>query len=123
MGEDRIGGKKVLVRILLQEESDEILESILAEERVAQAHLAHPNIARLIDSGTFTNGIQFLVSTYFDGLSVRDILDIYGKFLVDRTARTIRQAANALGHAHQEGILHRDLRPENLIIDNDGQNE
>jgi len=123
LGEDRIGGKKVLVRILLQEESDEMMASILSEERVSQAHLSHPNIARLVDSGTFTNGIQFLVSAYYDGLSVRDILDIYGKFPADRCARIIRQAAGALGHAHQEGILHRDLRPENLIIDTDGQTE
>jgi serine/threonine protein kinase len=81
------------------------------------------NVARLIDSGTFTNGIQFLVSTYFDGLSVRDILDIYGKFPAERAGRVIRQAASALGQAHQEGILHRDVRPENLIIDTDGDVE
>ena len=123
IGQDRIADKKVLVRILLQEEPDEIMASILAEERVSLSHLSHPNIARLVDSGTFTNGIQFLVSTYFDGLSVRDILDIYGKFPAERAGRTIRQAASALGQAHQEGILHRDVRPENLIIDTDGDTE
>ena len=123
LGQDKIADRKVLVRILLQEEPDEIMASILAEERVSLSHLSHPNIARLVDSGTFTNGIQFLVSAYFDGLSVRDILDIYGKFPPDRTARIIRQAAAALGQAHQEGILHRDVRPENLIIDTEGDAE
>jgi hypothetical protein len=123
LGQDKIADKKVLVRILLQEESDEIMASILAEERVALSHLSHPNVARLIDSGTFTNGIQFLVSTYFDGLSVRDILDIYGKFPAERAGRIVRQAAGALGQAHQQGILHRDVRPENLIIDTDGEVE
>jgi len=123
LGQDKIADKKVLVRILLQEEPDEIMASILAEERVSLSHLSHPNIARLVDSGTFTNGIQFLVSTYFDGLSVRDILDIYGKFPAERAGRTIRQAAGALSQAHQEGILHRDVRPENLIIDTDSEVE
>jgi serine/threonine protein kinase len=123
IGQDKIADKKVLVRILLQEESDEIVASILSEERVSLSHLSHPNIARLIDSGTFTNGIQFLVSTYFDGLSVRDILDIYGKFPAERAGRIIRQAASALGQAHQEGILHRDVRPENLIIDTESDAE
>lgn len=123
LGQDRIGNRKVLVRILLHEASDETLASILAEERVSLSHLTHPNIARLIDSGTFTNGIQFLVSAYYDGLSVRDILEIYGKFPADRAGRTIRQAASALGQAHQQGILHRDVRPENLIIDSESDTE
>lgn len=117
LGQDKIADRKVLVRILLQEEQDEIMASILAEERVALSHLAHPNIARLVDSGAFANGVQFLVSEYYDGLSVRDILEIHGKFPPERAGRIIRQAASALGQAHQEGILHRDVRPENLIID------
>ena len=123
LGQDKIADRKVLVRILLQEEPDEIMASILAEERVSLSHLSHPNIARMVDSGTFTNGIQFLVSEYFDGLSVRDILDIYGKFPPERAGRTIRQAAEALGQAHQQGILHRDVRPENLIIDTEAEAE
>ncbi|HTH51213.1 MAG TPA: serine/threonine-protein kinase, partial [Pyrinomonadaceae bacterium] len=123
VGRDKIADRKVLVRILLQEESDEIMASILAEERVSLSHLVHPNIARLIDSGTFTNGIQFLVSEYVDALSVRDILDIHGKFTPERTGRIARQAASALAQAHQEGILHRDVRPENFILDTDGEVE
>jgi serine/threonine protein kinase len=123
LGQDKIADKKVLVRILLEEEPDEVIASILAEERVSLAHLSHPNIARLVDSGTFTNGIQFLVTVYFDGLSVRDILDIYGKFPPERAGRIIRQAASALSQAHQVGILHRDVRPENLIIDTEGEIE
>lgn len=108
--------KKVLVRILIQEEDDEMIRNILAEERISLSHFSHPNIARLIDSGQFTGGTQFLVSEYVDALSVRDILDIHGQFGAARTARVIRQAANALNEAHQEGILHRDLRPSSLIL-------
>ena len=117
VAEDKIVvDKKVLVRIILDDESDEIMNSILAEERVALSHFSHPNIARLIDSGQFTDGTDFLISEFADALSARNILTIQGQFDELRAARVIRQAANALSEAHQEGILHRDLRPENLIL-------
>ena len=117
--------RKVLVRILLTDPTDEIIGSILAEERVSLSHFSHPNIARLIDSGTFTNGKEFLVSEFVDALSIADILSIHGQFSEQRTGRIIKQIAAALSEAHQEGILHRDLRPENLILDTaeEGENE
>jgi serine/threonine protein kinase len=124
LGDDKlVSERKVCVRILINAESDEITESILAEERISLSHLSHPNIARLIDSGEFTNGTQFLVSEYVDALSVREIIDINGRFDDARAARVIQQAADALGHAHQEGILHRDVRPENLILNTENDNE
>lgn len=114
---DRIvGDKKVLVRILLEEDPDPMMASILAEERISLSHLTHPNISRLIDSGAFTNGTAFLISEYSDALSSRDALGIHGNFPPQRAAKIIKQAAYALGEAHQEGILHRDVRPENLIL-------
>ena len=117
LAEDQIvEDKKVLVRVLIAEEEDEIMRSILAEERVSLSHFSHPNIARLIDSGEFTGGTQFLVSEYVDALSVRDILDIHGSFGAERAGRVIRTASIALSEAHQEGILHRDVRPQNLVL-------
>jgi len=121
LADDRIvADRKVLVRVLLDGESDEIMSSLLAEERISLSHLSHPNIARLIDSGEFNNGISFLVSEYVDALSVADILGIHGAFNEQRAARVIKQAAAALSEAHQEGILHRDIRPDNIIIDSTG---
>lgn len=115
--------KKVVVRILTGDGQDEITESIMAEERISLSHLSHPNIARLVDSGEFTNGVPFLVSEYVDALSVHDILSIHGQFDPARTARIVRQAASALNEAHQEGVLHRDIRPENIIVDASGESE
>ena len=96
LAEDQIVlGKKVLVRILSEDGYDEIMKSILAEERVSLSHFSHPNIARLIDSGEFTNGTNFLISEFFDALSVNDILQIHSQFGLARAARVLRQAANA----------------------------
>lgn len=116
--------RKVLVRILFDQATDEVMRNILDEERISLSHFSHPNIARLIDSGQFNNGgPRFTISEYIDALSVRDISSIHGQFDASRAARVIRQAAYALGEAHQEGILHRDLRPENVILNTDGEAE
>ncbi|MFT3744391.1 MAG: serine/threonine-protein kinase [Pyrinomonadaceae bacterium] len=124
LADDRIvTDRKVLVRILFEDDYDEIMSSILAEERVSLSHFSHPNIARLIDSGEFVNGTNFLVTEYVDALSVSDVLTIHGQFAMQRAGRMLRQTANALNEAHQEGIIHRDIRPENLIIDACGEIE
>ena len=112
-------GKKVLARVHFHGESNELLDSILAEERVSLSHFSHPNAARFIDSGELSNRNSFTISEYVDGLSIGDILSIHGRLDTNRALRVIRQASAALNEAHQEGILHRDVRPENLVIDPD----
>ena len=120
LADDRIvSGKTVLVRVHVSNNDDELIRSILAEERISLLHFSHPNIARVIDSGELVNGTAFVISEYIDGLTVGDILSIHGKFDPKRAERIIRQISIALNEAHQEGILHRDIRPENIIIDPD----
>jgi serine/threonine protein kinase len=115
LADDKIvADKKVLVRILSAERSND--STNLDEEIVSFSHVTHPNIARLIDSGQFNDGTRFLISEYVDALSVDDILSIHGFVDPARTGRVIRQIANALNEVHQEGIIHRDLRPENIIV-------
>lgn len=117
LADDRIiDDKCVVVRILTNENLDEITESIFAEERVSLSHLNYPNIVRLIDSGQFVDGTTFLISEHLDALSIDDILHIHGPLNAMRTGRIIRQAGNGLSEVHQEGILHRDLRPAHLMI-------
>ncbi|MBK8465043.1 MAG: serine/threonine protein kinase [Chloracidobacterium sp.] len=123
LADDKLSADKlVLVRLLLGEDADEVSGNILDDEIVALSHISHPNIARLIDSGRFTDGTRFLISEYIDALSVNDVLSIHGHMDGLRTARIIRQVANALSEAHQEGVIHRDLRPENIIV-TPGDNE
>lgn len=117
LAEDRIVGGRVAVRILRNRENeDEVTSTIFAEERVSLSHLNHPHVARLFDSGSYTNGTTYLISEHVDGLTVDDILQIHGRFAPDRAARIIKQAANALSDVHQEAILHRDIHPENITV-------
>ena len=110
--------KKVVVRVLMDEESDdEFIKTIYAEERISLAHVDHPNIVKVIDSGELLEGKQFVVTEYIEADSVADVLKSSGQFNALRTARIIRQVAYALSEAHQNGILHRNLKPENLLLD------
>ncbi|MCC6453122.1 MAG: protein kinase [Acidobacteria bacterium] len=117
LAEDRIvGDKRVVVRILTPFEGDEVTAAILAEERVRLSHLNHPNVARVFDSGAYSNGIKYLISEDLDALSADEILSIHGRFDPARAGKLIRQIGQALGDVHKQGILHRDLRPANIEI-------
>ena len=118
LAEDKIvQGKKVVVRVLM-EEADADAESgkIYAEERVSLSHVNHPNIASLLDSGALPEGKSFIVSEYVEGSTLKDMLRQTGTFNQLRAARIIRQAAHALSEAHVNGILHRSLRPEHIVL-------
>jgi len=117
IADDRIvEDRRVVVRLLTGEDLDDVTKSIFAEERVSLSHLTHPNVVRLIDSGEFVDGTPFLISEHIEALNLADILQIHGPLTPERTARLMRQAGNALSDVHNEGILHRDLRPELLLI-------
>lgn len=109
--------KKVVVRVLMGEDSDdEFVKTIYSEERISLAHVDHPNIVKVIDSGELLEGKQFVVTEFIEADSVADVLKKSGQFNALRTARIIRQIAYGLSEAHQNGILHRNLKPENLLL-------
>lgn len=117
VAEDQIvSERRVVVRLLTGEDLDEVTKSIFAEERVSLSHLSHPNVVRLIDSGEFVDGTTFLISENVDALSVEDVLQIHGPLNAARAGRLIRQAGYALSDVHNEGVLHRDLRPDLLLV-------
>lgn len=110
--------KKVIVRIFLNVNSpaDDLEGKILAEERVSLSHLNHPNIAGVFDSGELPEGNEFIVSEFIEGKTLAEMMREAGQFNSLRTARIVRQTSYALSEAHQNGILHRNLKPENIIL-------
>jgi serine/threonine protein kinase len=117
LAEDKINApKKNLVRVLMDEDPDEVAGSFFAEERVALSHVNHPNIARVVDSGELPEGKPFIVSEFIEAASIRTLVEKSGQVNAMRAARIVRQAAYALSEAHESAILHRDLKPENVLL-------
>ena len=117
LAEDKIkNAKKVVARILMEEEADDSPSRILAEERVSLAHVNHPNVAHLFDSGELLEGIPFIVTEYVAGESLKEKIAARAQSDVQQTARIVQQTAGALGEAHRSGVLHRNLKPKNIIL-------
>lgn len=90
-----------------------------AEARAA-ATVRHPNVATVYDSGEW-NGVPFIVQEFVEGRSVGDLLAAEKSFPATRVAEWGAQAADALAGAHAAGVLHRDVKPANLLVGPSGR--
>jgi serine/threonine protein kinase len=84
-------------------------------ERQVLAELQHPNIARLIDSGTASNGQLYYVMEYVDGLSVTTYARDH-KLTVRQRLQIFRHICSAVTHAHRKLIIHGDIKPGNILV-------
>lgn len=83
------------------------------------ARLHHPNIVAVYDVGEHV-GQRYLVMEYVHGSSLRDLLRLHGRLGLADVVRVGRQAAAALAHAHRQGVVHCDVKPENILVDEQG---
>ena len=89
-------------------------ERFLREIEIA-ANLTHPHILPLYDSGE-ANGFLFYVLPYIEGESLRDRLVREGELPVGEAVRILRDVVDALTHAHEHGVVHRDIKPDNVML-------
>jgi serine/threonine protein kinase len=89
------------------------------QERQILAELEHPNIARLLDGGTAADGTPYIVMERIDGEPLTAYAD-GRKLSIRQRLELFRQIANAVQYAHQKLIVHRDIKPGNILVDNDG---
>ena len=92
-------------------------ERFLREIKIT-AKLNHPHIVPLLDSGE-ADGLLYYVMPFIEGESLRQRLDREGKLSVDQGIRITDQIASALSYAHERGVVHRDVKPENILLAGD----
>jgi serine/threonine protein kinase len=112
--------RKVALKILPigKAEDPASLARFYREARAAAA-LDHPNIVRTYDNGQ-EGDLHFLVMEYVDGSSLQEIVKKHGPMETARAAAYIRQAAMGLQHLHQAGLIHRDIKPGNILLERRG---
>jgi hypothetical protein len=89
-------------------------------EARTMARLAHPGIVRLHETGTTQEGIHYLVTEYVDGETLEARL-ARGRVPREETLSIVTGVAEALAYAHEHGVIHRDVKPSNVILDRDGR--
>ena len=115
LADDVRHGREVAIKVLHSELSHAVgLDRFQREIQVA-ARLTHPHIVPLFDSGE-TDGLLFYVMPYIPGESLRKRLDREKELPVDDAIRLTRQVASALDYAHAQGLIHRDVKPENILL-------
>lgn len=94
------------------------------QESKATCRLNHPHIITVYDFGISPTGQPYIVMDYLEGKPLSDIIKDEGHVGVDRSLKIVRQASEALGHAHKQGVIHRDLKPSNIVlIDREGDKD
>ena len=118
---DRVLDRAVAVKILHARlaEDPSFLDRFNAEA-TASARLTHPNIVHVFDAGT-DDGTAFIVMELFDGETLRDRLRRTGAFAPEEAASVMVQALHGLQFAHDHGLIHRDVKPANVLVDPDGR--
>lgn len=110
----------VAIKVLRQElAQDEEFVARFRREALAVADLSHPNILHVYDAG-FVQGMYYIVMAYVDGGSLRDLV-CQGPLETDYALSIAAQVADALHHAHQRGVVHRDVKPNNILLSRDGR--
>ena len=101
------------------EEDPEYKERFKREAEVCRK-LGHPNIVNLIDAGD-VGGVSYIAMEYVDGQTLKELINQSGSIPQEDAVRYTLQILAALGHAHQRGIIHRDVKPQNVMISRSGQ--
>ena len=117
---DTILNRKVAVKVLRGDlANDEKFVRKFQREASAASNLDHPNIVGIYDVGE-DNGIYYIVMEYIEGQTLKSLIKRRGSLTLLEVIDIMTQLTNGIAHAHANGIIHRDIKPQNVLILDDG---
>jgi serine/threonine protein kinase len=117
---DRLLARKVALKVLHEHHGgDEASVERFRREARAVASLSHPNVVTVIDRGEHA-GRQFIVFEYVEGENLKRLVQRQGPLPVEQALELVIQVAHGLSFAHREGLVHRDVKPQNVLVDASG---
>ena len=121
VAEDPLLSRRVAVKLLLPQLAvDDALRVRFRNEAIAAAKLTHPGIVATYDTGD-DDGTAYIVMELVEGKTLRRLLDEQGRLAVRDAVDISSQVADALEHAHRQGLVHRDIKPANVLVQPDGR--
>jgi tRNA A-37 threonylcarbamoyl transferase component Bud32 len=120
LAEHELMGRRVAVKVLPRKKSTEESEKVFRREIRMLGRLDHENLVRALDAG-YDGKVFFLVTELVPGLDLNRQIKRHGVFDEMTAASVISQAASVLHYAHAEGVIHRDVKPGNIIVTDDGR--
>ncbi len=120
LADDTALARRVVVKLLMNLTEPTIRERFSREARIA-ANIHHPNVVQVHDIGAMPDGRPFFVMEFVDGMSLTDFIKARGSSLSLSHALTLlAEAAEGLAAAHRMEVVHRDIKPDNLLVTSDG---
>jgi serine/threonine protein kinase len=118
-GVHRMMGRECAVKVLpLHKATEDAVNNFMREIRT-QAQLDHPNLVRAYDAGV-DGKVHYLVTEYVPGMDLRRLVRSQGPLTQQQAASVILQAARGLAEAHRRGLIHRDVKPGNILVTPEG---
>jgi serine/threonine protein kinase len=112
-------GRESAIKVLPLDKTTDYAISNFHREIKLQAKMDHPNLVRAFDAGK-DGKVHFLVTEYVPGRDLRRLIRSQGALQTAQAAGVIMQVASALHYAHREGLIHRDIKPGNILVTEDG---
>src|SRR3954469_14482766 len=108
-------GRNVVIKVLPPELSQGVSVERFKREIQLAAQLQHPHVVGVLSAGE-TGGIPYYTMPFVDGQSLRSRLVTSGAISIGETVSYLRDVAKALAYAHDRGVVHRDIKPDNVLI-------
>src|ERR1043165_6816537 len=109
--------KKVAIKVLNPSlAADDKIVARFSREARAASRISHPHALNVTDFGESQNGVVFLIMEYLHGKTLKEVVQGEGRLALPRVVEIIRQVCGALDAAHGEGVIHRDLKSDNIML-------